>query len=95
MMNEPPSVMPEERTVLQEPEPSQCPEGLFLLVAVFSAPGNSLARRTIRRTWGGRLREYPGVRLIFLLGRDRKPAVHVNIWILLQITNIPTCFWRI
>ena len=49
MINEPPSVRPEERTVVQEPEPSECPEGVFLVVGVFSAPGNSLARRTIRR----------------------------------------------
>ena len=42
---------PEERTALKEPEPSPCsaPDTqIRILVAVFSAPRNSLARATIR-----------------------------------------------
>ena len=58
-----PSVRPEERTTLVEPEPESglCQEDLLLLAAVYSAPANSLARDTIRRTWGGQLRSRLGV----------------------------------
>ena len=75
-----PSVRPEERTTLVEPESESglCQEDLLLLAAVYSAPANSLARDTIRRTWGGQLRSLPGVRLVFILGTHHDTAVHVN-----------------
>ena len=43
-------VRPQRRTVLEEPRPGQC-EGnitINLLIAVFSAPGNSAARAVVR-----------------------------------------------
>ena len=30
-----------------------------------------------RKTWGRKFREYPGVKLVFMLGRDPDSAVHV------------------
>ena len=30
-----------------------------------------------RKTWGKKFREYPGVKLVFILGRDPDSAVHV------------------
>ena len=48
------SVRPERRTVLVEPRPGQCQGNLAtnittnLLIAVFSAPANSLARAIVR-----------------------------------------------
>ena len=77
-------VRPEERTLLLEPQPRQ--EELFLLVAVFSAPGNSLARETIRRTWGGQLRSRPGVRLVFVLGTTPGRDVEVNCLVIIVRT---------
>ena len=43
-------IRPEERTALKEPEPSPCHEAknVRILVAVYSAPRNTLARATIR-----------------------------------------------
>ena len=59
---------PGERTTIIEP--SSCSRDPRLLVAVFSAPKNTLARATIRRTWGKRMMEYPGVKMVFILGQD-------------------------
>ena len=76
---------PEERTALKEPEPSPCsaPDTqIRILVAVFSAPRNSLARATIRKTWGKKMREYPGVKLVFMLGRDADSVQHVSDFLL-------------
>ena len=43
---------------------------LFLcLVAVFSAPGNFDARKTVRGTWGKKFTSNPHVRVIFILGK--------------------------
>ena len=61
---------PAERTVIREPSSCSVSSDTSLLVAVFSAPGNTLARTTIRRTWGKRMMEYPGVKLVFMLGQD-------------------------
>ena len=44
-----------------ESESGLCQDDLLLLAAVYSAPANSLARDTIRRTWGGQLRSRLGV----------------------------------
>ena len=66
-------VRPEEKTALRTPEPSPCSSPdtqIRLLLAVFSAPRNTLARATIRRTWGKRMMEYPGVKMVFILGQD-------------------------
>ena len=49
-----------------------------LVVAVFSAPGNSLARATIRKTWARKLQEFPGVKLVFMLGRHADSTQHVS-----------------
>ena len=49
-----------------------------LVVAVFSAPGNSLARATIRKTWARKLQEFPGVKLVFMLGRHADSTLHVS-----------------
>ena len=76
---------PEERTALKEPEPSPCsaPDTqIRILVAVFSAPRNSLARATIRKTWGKKMKEYPGVKLVFMLGRDADSVQHVSDFLL-------------
>merc|ERR550539_274327 len=45
-------VRPERRTVLVEPRPAHCQGSLTttLIIAVFSAPGNSLARSIVRKT---------------------------------------------
>ena len=51
-------------------EPGSCSPDPRLLVAVFSSPKNILARATIRRTWGKRMMEYPGVKMVFILGQD-------------------------
>ena len=74
-------VRPEEKTALRTPEPSPCssPESqIRLLLTVFSAPRNSLARATIRKTWGKKMVEYPGVKLVFMLGRDADSVTHVS-----------------
>ena len=74
-------VRPEEETALRTPEPSPCSSPdtqIRLLLAVFSAPRNTLARATIRRTWGKRMVEYPGVKLVFMLGRDADSVTHVS-----------------
>ena len=95
-------VRPEERTALVEPEPNPCRVeedrdvlDIRILIAVYSAPRNTLARTTIRsdldsvqstrgklillcrKTWAKKFREYPGVKLVFLLGRDLDSAIHV------------------
>ena len=43
-------VRPERRTVVVEPRPGQCEGNITtnLLIAVFSAPGNSKARAVVR-----------------------------------------------
>ena len=61
---------PGERTVIREPSSCSVSSDTSLLVAVFSAPGNTLARATIRRTWGKKMMEYSGVKLVFMLGQD-------------------------
>ena len=66
---------PEERTVIREPSSCSVSSDTSLLVAVFSAPGHTLARTTIRRTWGKKMTEYSGVKLVFMLGQD---SVHHN-----------------
>ena len=63
-----------------------------LLVAVFSAPNNKEARSVIRfvkqkksslkslffrRTWGRKFQEYPGVKIVFMLGRSPDSDLHV------------------
>ena len=73
-------IRPLEDTVLAQPGPSPCSQGeITLVVTVMSAPGNFLERSTIRRTWGEKLLEYPGVTLLFLLGRHHNDSqVHVS-----------------
>ena len=61
---------PGERTVIREPSSCSVSSDTSLLVAVFSAPGHTLARTTIRRTWGKKMTEYSGVKLVFMLGQD-------------------------
>ena len=71
---------PREKTALAEPRPSPCGHeaNMRLVVAVFSAPGNSLARATIRKTWARKLQEFPGVKLVFMLGRHADSTLHVS-----------------
>ena len=73
-------IRPLEDTVLTEPEPSPCrQQEITLVLAVLSAPANFLARSTIRRSWGEKILEYPGVTMFFLLGRDYNDSkVHVS-----------------
>ena len=73
-------VLPGKRTVLVEPQPRPCQdqEDLKLLILVFSAPSHYLTRSVVRETWATSLREYPGVELLFFLGRDEDQQVHVR-----------------
>ena len=73
-------IRPREDTVLAEPEPSPCRDRqINLVLVVISAPANFLERSTIRRTWGEEIVQYPGVSLLFLLGRDyNNSQVHVS-----------------
>lgn len=78
---------PNEETVLTQPSPSPCRSDPLdsgapparLLVAVFSAPSNTKARGVIRKTWGGKFQEYPGVKLIFMLGKSQEAEVHKSL----------------
>ena len=82
-------IRPLEDTVLTEPEPSPCrQQEITLVLAVLSAPANFLARSTIRRTWGEKILEYPGVTMFFLLGRDYNDSkVHVSLQFLTTNTT--------
>ena len=91
-------VRPEENTALVQPSPSPCSDvtNIRLLIAVFSAPRNSLARATVRysdkkfnlqlifynffdrKTWGKKFKDFPGVKMIFMLGRDLDSVTHVS-----------------
>jgi len=74
-------IRPEENTALVQPSPSPCSttSNIRILIAVFSAPRNSLARATIRKTWGKKFQEFPGVKVIFLLGRDLDSVTHRSV----------------
>lgn len=74
-------VRPERRTVVVEPRSDYCQENITttLLIAVFSAPGNSLARATVRKTWAVQMRQYPGVKVVFFLGRDQEQDIQEKV----------------
>ena len=74
---------PDEKTALTEPQPSPCSasDHIRVLIAVFSAPKNSLARAAIRKTWGKKFQEYPGVKVVFMLGRDQDSVLHVSLFL--------------
>ena len=75
-------VRPDRRTVVVEPRWDYCQEGnttRTLVIAVFSAPGNSLARAVVRKTWAVQMREYPGVEVVFFLGQDQDQDVQVTL----------------
>ena len=74
-------VRPERRTVVVEPRWDYCRGNTTrtLVIAVFSAPGNSLARAVVRKTWAVQMREYPGVEVVFFLGQDQDQDVQVRI----------------
>jgi len=77
-------VRPQEQTALIEPRPSPCKSVsespvIRLLVAVFSAPRNKEARSVIRKTWGKKFQEYPGVKMIFMLGRSPDSDLHKSL----------------
>ena len=73
-------VQPHKTTVLLEPQPRPCrdQQDLKLVVAVFSAPRNYLTRAVVRETWAPALRQFPGVELVFFLGRDPDQQLHVR-----------------
>ena len=92
-------VRPENRTVLVEPSSlAQCQSNITtnLVIAIFSAPGNSVARSLVRwdnddiqlksymicmssKTWTVEMRKYPGVEIVFFLGRDKDQDTHVSL----------------
>lgn len=90
-------VLPERNTVVLEPTDVLCraEDHLRLLMAVHSAPGNVIERRTIRETWGKAAKEdLPGVRVIFVLGMPaRRSSTQVPLsFIFLSQTLNPVLF---
>ena len=53
-------------------------EDVKILIAVFSAPKNYQTRSIVRSTWAPTMREYPGVEVVFFLGRDQDQEVNVS-----------------
>ena len=53
-------------------------EDVKILIAVFSAPTNYQTRTIVRSTWAPTMREYPGVEVVFFLGRDQDQTVNVS-----------------
>ena len=53
-------------------------EYMKILIAVFSAPKNYQTRSIVRSTWAPTMREYPGVEVVFFLGRDQDQTVNVS-----------------
>jgi len=77
-------IRPDEETALAQPRPSPCQHSaddpsIRLLVAVFSAPVNKEARGVIRRTWAKKFQEYPGVKVIFMLGKSQDSSIHKSL----------------
>jgi len=72
---------PNRSTSLLHPSPSPCAGSpvLRLLVGVFSAPANQEARAVIRRTWAASLSKYPGVKVLFMLGRADQPQIQTSL----------------
>ena len=65
-------VRPQVKTVLREPNHPVCKseDKLRLLIMVYSSPNNYERRRIIRKTWGKAFANFPGVRMLFLLGQS-------------------------
>lgn len=63
-------VKPAVKTLLLEPSQPICKSSdkIRLLVAVLSHPGSHERRQVIRKTWGRGIKEYPGVKMVFMLG---------------------------
>ena len=53
-------------------------EDVKILIAVFSAPKNYQTRSIVRSTWAPTMREYPGVEVVFFLGKDQDQTVNVS-----------------
>ena len=54
-------------------------EYMKILIAVFSAPKNYQTRSIVRSTWAPTMREYPGVEVVFFLGKDQDQTVNVSL----------------
>ena len=53
-------------------------EYMKILIAVFSAPKNYQTRSIVRSTWAPTMRKYPGVEVVFFLGKDHDQTVNVS-----------------
>ena len=62
----------------EEEDEEEEDEYMKILIAVFSAPKNYQTRSIVRSTWAPTMREYPGVEVVFFLGRDQDQEVNVS-----------------